>query len=556
MQLGGSSSSSSRVPEVAAGADLPVPPSGPPVDEPAQPPDTAGGQARAELVSAFSAAAHRSDESRRLYKRLWMRMSRTMTDVTSKAVLTAAEVAFRDAPGALVSEERMAAWLRLADAAEPLARIGGAQRPGAGRPSIGSFPGQQSPRWLRESSALLTWNGDWGVFTSDVDAGGTPDDVAERLRTHPRSLALRSSFEKFLAGKVSAFRMRMQWAFCFEVSPQSLAGGVVRVHVHAMLFSIGGKRRPFTIERASDLSFQGCAPMLSGMVALRAHARANQNLGLFYVLVQKVGGVFSAGTVELYKDVLVNPDWAFNLLQQGKITPERAHEVIVACAKNVPRLLANLDGYRRAKQALVDRAALEAARAAVSGAFRPFQVVPEVACWLRGFSIQRDRYPFLILEGPSRLGKTQYAESLAPPGRTLNIDCASATEPDLRQYRSEEVDSIIFDEAKAAMVIRAKRLFQAPMGMVNLGMSATNCNAYQVMVHRKRLIVCSNTWSDEVLMMSNADAAWLTANAVHVRVRGPLWLVVDANVELPVEGGPSPADRAELPLWTPRRRRS
>jgi len=292
------------------------------------------------------------------------------------------------------------------------------------------------------------------------------------------------------------------------------------------------------------------------MAALRAHARANQNLGLFYVLVPKIGCVFSAGSVALYKDVLVNPDWAFNLLQQGKITPETAHQVIVACAKNVPRLLANLDGYRRAKQALVDRAALAAARAAVNGAFRPFRVVPEVDSWLRGFAIQRDRYPFLILEGPSKLGKTQFAESLAPPGRTLNIDCASATEPDLRQYRSEEVDSIIFDEAKAAMVIRAKRLFQAPMGMVNLGMSATNCNAYQVMVHRKRLVICSNTWSEEVALMSNADAAWLTANAVHVRVRGALWLDVAADVELPVEGERTPPARAELPLGSSRRRRS
>lgn len=482
-------------------------------------------------------------------------MARSMADINSKDAPTPEEQAFRDVPGALVSEERTAAWLRLASTAEPLARGGGVPSRAAGRPSLGNVTAQNS-KWLRESSVLLTWNGDWGVFTGAVESAGTADDVAARLMKHPRMIALRTEFEEFLAGRVSGNRVTMHWAFCFEVSPQSLAEGVVRAHVHASLFSIAGKRRPIIIERQSDYSFQGCLPVLSGMAALRAHARANQNLALPYVLVPKIGCVFSAGSVALYKDVLVNPDWASNLLQQGKITPETAHQVIVACAKNVPRLLANLDGYRRAKQALVDRAALAAARAAVNGAFRPFRVVPEVDSWLRGFSIQRDRYPFLILEGPSKLGKTQFAESLAPPGRTLNIDCASATEPDLRQYRSEEVDSIIFDEAKAAMVIRAKRLFQAPMGMVNLGMSATNCNAYQVMVHRKRLIICSNTWSEEVALMSSSDAAWLTANAVHVRVRGALWLDVAADVELPVEGGPTPPARAELPLETPRRRRS
>ena len=156
VQLGGSSSSSSSVPEVAVGAALPEAPAGPAVDDPAEPPDTAGGQDRAELVRAFSAAAQPSEESRRLYKKLWMRMSRTMTEISAKGELAPAEVAFRDVPGALVAEERMAAWLRLVDAAEPLARIGGAPRRRFGRPSIGNVPGLQSPRWLRESTALLT----------------------------------------------------------------------------------------------------------------------------------------------------------------------------------------------------------------------------------------------------------------------------------------------------------------------------------------------------------------------------------------------------------------
>jgi hypothetical protein len=295
--------------------------------------------------------------------------------------------------------------------------------------------------------------------------------------------------------------------------------------VHLALVRSGGslKAGKIVIQTAGEYSFQGCLPHRSTSVAARVHKRANSGMTLFYLLVPKIGAVCADSSVQLYHDVLVNPDWAFNLLQQEKITVETAREVIIRCAKNVPRLLANLEGYTRAKRTLSETKLLAEARLSVSGAFRPFKRLKVVEDWLSLFQEQRDRYPFLVLEGPSRMGKTQFAEHVVPHGRCLCVDCSSATEPDLRQYASDTVDSIMFDEAKAAMVIRCKRLFQAPVGMVNLGLSATNCNAYQVMVHRKCLIVCSNTWSFEVGALPASDAAWLAANCVHVLVTTHLW---------------------------------
>jgi len=243
----------------------------------------------------------------------------------------------------------------------------------------------------------------------------------------------------------------------------------------------------------------------------------------FYISVPKIGSIFTESSVKLYHDILVNPDWVFNMLQQEKITVATAREVIIRCAKNVPRLLANLDGYVRAKRAHEENLHLGSARCTVKGAFRPFIKLPQVDEWLAVFETQRDRYPFLVLEGPSRLGKTQYAEHVVGGKRSLSVDCSSAIEPDLRQYASDEVDCIIFDEAKAAMVIRCKRLFQAPMGFVNLGLSATNCYGYQVMVRRKRLVICSNSWSHEVMALTAADAAWMFANSVLVIVKEKLW---------------------------------
>ena len=356
--------------------------------------------------------------------------------------------------------------------------------------------------------------------------------------------ALLTDFRAFLRSQVEQLNVGVQWAFAFEVSPSVLSEQVVRVHTHLVLVVDGNGRRrtPIYVSSPEVFAFRGCLPHLSTSVSARVHTRANLGMSLFYLLVPRVGVVCSDSSVRLYHDVLVNPDWAFNLLQQEKISPSTAREVIIRCAKNVPRLLANLDGYVRARRSLLETKHLEDARTTVHGAFRPFKKLKRVEEWLSLFQEHRDRYPFLVLEGPSRMGKTQFAEQLVPRGRCLSVDCSSATEPDLRQYASDEVDCIIFDEAKAEMVIRCKRLFQAPVGMVNLGLSATNCNAYQVMVHRKRLVVCSNTWTHEVMALPAIDASWLVANTFVISVSMPLWEQEVDAVTLPVTA------EAETPL--------
>ena len=202
---------------------------------------------------------------------------------------------------------------------------------------------------------MLTWNGDWGVFTGKVSAAGTPDEVAARVREHADMKALLVDFRQFVRRQVEQLNVSVQWAFACEVSPSVLLSeGSVRVHTHLVLVQDGGNRMrgAIVIETPDDFSFRGCRPHFSSSVASRVHTRANTGMSLFYVLVPKIGGVFAESSVQLYHDVLVNPDWAFNLLQQEKITVASAREVIIRCAKNVPRLLANLDGYVRAKLSL------------------------------------------------------------------------------------------------------------------------------------------------------------------------------------------------------------
>ena len=172
---------------------------------------------------------------------------------------------------------------------------------------------------------------------------------------------------------------------------------------------------------------------------------------------------------------------------------------------------------------------IEAVRATLRQQIKPRRFVPEVEqVWLVEQRQMRKRQRFLVLEGPSCTGKTVYATTLAEVGRTLELNCASTVEPDLRAFRPDLHTCVVFDEASCEMVLRCKKLFQAPDQWVSMSHSQTNCHSYQVWMHGCMLIVCSNRWSQELTRLSECDRSWLVQNSVHVQVDSPLWVDTDS----------------------------
>ena len=74
-------------------------------------------------------------------------------------------------------------------------------------------------------------------------------------------------------------------------------------------------------------------------------------------------------------------------------------------------------------------------------------------------------------------GKTQFAKALVPEGRSLDLNMASAPEPNLQEYDHEQHDWMLFDECSVQKVLLQKKLFQAPLSRVALGQSTTGCYA-------------------------------------------------------------------------------
>ena len=115
---------------------------------------------------------------------------------------------------------------------------------------------------------------------------------------------------------------------------------------------------------------------------------------------------------------------------------------------------------------------------------------------------------------------------MSPAGRAVEINCANcATEPPLQgMYNPTKRDLILCDEMSVELLIANKRLFQGPPAKVILGSAQTNRFTYQAFVFRKRFVICSNTWKQQVKKASKKDREWVKLNTIYVNAREPLWV--------------------------------
>jgi len=370
--------------------------------------------------------------------------------------------------------------------------------------------------------ALLTWNGDFGRI-SGVEVSRDIEVMVQRLTADSGVRGLFREFEAWFTDGMQRCGVDVSWAVCAEVCEQSLGAGEARVHLHAGWRLRGPSTYLRVSANATEFSFRGQTPHWANASPTQRRSR-NECQALFYCQVEKRSTLFRAANCEPHRDYHVQAEWAFALLEGNKISEEVARRLIIHGCKNVPAMLRNLEGYVAARRELGCQSMLDEARVALAAECRPAISVPAVLAWHALFEQHRFRYPFLVLDGPTRLRKTLYAQQQAPPGAALVMDCSGAVEPALHSFDPTTHRGIVFDEASASLVLRKRRLFQAPPERVALGGSATNCHLYHVVVYRQRLIVCTNRWQRDVDEMAPEDKAWLEGNCIYVRVDGPMWV--------------------------------
>ena len=143
--------------------------------------------------------------------------------------------------------------------------------------------------------------------------------------------------------------------------------------------------------------------------------------------------------------------------------------------------------------------------------------------FLTQFDEPQHRYKFLVLSGPSRVGKTAFARTLYEAGKeVLEVNCASGDEPNLRAYRLRRHGLILFDEIVASQVAQQRKLFQAQSACGGRGLF-WNCHSYDVIVWRKRLVLASNNWHTSLAGLSVPDQEWIHANSIVLDVEEAMW---------------------------------
>ena len=209
---------------------------------------------------------------------------------------------------------------------------------------------RERERWFRGNSALWTYQGDWGIMAdipvSMTRAASKKDDITDvvlKCQNSKRLLELWKDFEKFVTKFAANYHFN-HYALAFELCSQTLQESrAVRVHAHLCCRSF----QRVSIESPSLLAWQGGEPHTSRGFSQNRQRAVAGNACFYYLQCPKIGSIYQAANLKPFQDYLVSGEWVFNLLQQDKMTLEDARGQIIRSAKNLQRMLPNLDAYQK-----------------------------------------------------------------------------------------------------------------------------------------------------------------------------------------------------------------
>ena len=147
--------------------------------------------------------------------------------------------------------------------------------------------------------------------------------------------------------------------------------------------------------------------------------------GFFYCcLPQKKGTVCCDSTKAPFTGFAVNANWIMCHLQSGKLDRGEARKLLVRCG-NASRFIKELDSNEAELEKEAIAQAIKQAAQLLEQVQKAPKSYPKVQAFLNQFKKPRHRYRFLVLAGPSKVGKTAFARCLCDEGmETLEINCA------------------------------------------------------------------------------------------------------------------------------------
>jgi len=287
-------------------------------------------------------------------------------------------------------------------------------------------PGRQGHGGLcAKTSLLFTYQGDWGLLPGvKVQPWETIPTLSARLSVHPAVQALDQEAFAWLT-RVRSEHLLQHFAFALELCTDTFAKqGVLRVHMHLWV-------KPLVPNlTVGDLVFKGTTPFLNTAAAsffagTGTRCQAAAYAGCLYVTARKLGSLVSRCTIEPFTGFPVRDLWVTGLYQAGKIDAEEAERLYTRCVNRAEQNIRQLRYVEQHLREAQDSKRLKQEFAHLRATLRPFKRIAVVEEWLAQYLEPRLRYKFLVLVGPSQMGKTRFAASLGEsPAEFFLSDCS------------------------------------------------------------------------------------------------------------------------------------
>ncbi|CAE7233296.1 unnamed protein product [Symbiodinium sp. CCMP2592] len=346
-------------------------------------------------------------------------------------------------------------------------------------------------------------------------------DVCRLLQDNADVAALWGHFQRFAEQLRQSSKMDRLTLACELHTAVSLETLTPSIHFHLMFDS----RQTVTLPKPS-LLFRGAVPHQS-VECKQARGKACRKAydqGHYYLQVPKTGSIHMTTTAAAFTTFPVAPDWITNLWQACKITEQVAEQEYLRCKKHVKAYLDNMKFHAQCVQTQAVKARTAQDLQELQPLMKKAVVIEQVQRdFLPQFTRPMFRRSFLVLSGPTRLGKTIYARSLFGHRETLELNCCGVSQPYLRAFDNLLHRAILYDEASTAMVLSNRRLFQGSTKEVTLAHSGTNMFTYSVYVYNVAMILTSNSWLRELEELPKEEREWLEGNSICINCTQPLY---------------------------------
>ena len=260
-------------------------------------------------------------------------------------------------------------------------------------------------------SVFMTYNGPWGIIERESLAREVADivelDILCEVLAGSVSVQRLSAEAEALCLKLRTARDVDQYAWSCELSTRTWRDKrEIRVHIHLWLTV------PKQIITARDLILNDTYPIASAqqlsLVGVNGTSRSGASMyaGCFYTTVQKIGSITRQSSKQPFVDFLIKDAWITSLFASGKITSAVAEACYVQCVVRAEMNVRQLRFVEGIKKDMRQRDARRGAELAIRSGQQQFREIALVKNWEQQYTTSQDRYRFLVLDGPSRQGKT------------------------------------------------------------------------------------------------------------------------------------------------------